>query len=585
MKTTRRYFQYFLIGGVIATLASSLRAAEGETAIEAPANAANAEITPAITNTPASPSAREARQARQAERRAARRAARQASAQNAASTNGIAANGAVTPPAPPAEPVETEEPTLRLNFRGVSLDVVLDYLSEAAGYTIVLETPVKGTVDVWSNQPLTKREALDLLNSVLNKNGYAALQNGKTLTVVSRDDAKKRDIPIRIGSAYQAIPKNDQMVTQVIPVRNINVAQLARDLAPLIPSTATVVANEGGNTMLVTDTQANIHRLAEIVAALDAQVSSASAIRVYPLRYADAKALAATVTSLFQNTGATANGGGGGGGNNRFGGGGGGGGGGGFPGFAGGNFGGGRGGADGGNGRTGGNANTVATATRVTAVADEHSNSLIVSAAESQFPGIELLIKSVDTDVQDLTEVRVFHLKNADPVEMAELLSGLFPSTTQQDETRGGGVRFGGGFPGFPGGGRGQNAAAATTERSKKQGRVLAVADARTGSIVVSAAREIMPQIAEMVLQLDTDPSKKKKVFVYNLENANVAEVETVLRELFETQNNRSTANTQNNALQNRANQANQNQIGNAANGQGFGGGGFGGGGGLGGNR
>jgi general secretion pathway protein D len=551
MKTTLRYL-------LLASMA---------TAIVIPTPGAE---TTAVANSKISTNTAAARQVLRAERQAARRAARQRARAAAASNP----DSPQTTQRSPIEPAEPEEASLRLNFRGVSLDVVLDYLSEAAGYTIILETPVKGTVDVWSNQPLTKMEALDLLNSVLGKNGYAAIQNGKTLTVVSRDAAKTRDIPIRIGGAFQNIPKNDQIVTQVIPVRNINVAQLARDLAPLIPSTATVVANEGGNTLLVTDTQANIHRLAEIVSALDAQVSGASTIKVYPLRYADAKALAATITSLFQNTGATGTGGA-----NR-----GGQGGGGFP-FGGrGIFGGDGGQARGGSRGGGTTANTVATAARVTAVADEHSNSLIVSASESQIPGIELLIKSVDTDVEDLTEVRVFHLKNADPVEMAELLGGLFPSTTQQEESRGGGIRFGGGFPGF-GGGRGQNAAGATdTERSKKQGRVLAVADARTGSLVVSAAREIMPQISEMVFQLDTDPAKKKKVFVYNLENANVQEVEMVLRELFESQNTRGGSATQNNALQNRANQANQNQIGNTGTGGGLGGG-LGGGGLGGGNR
>ena len=99
--------------------------------------------------------------------------------------------------------------------------------------------------------------------------------------------------------------------------------------------------------------------------------------------------------------------------------------------------------------------------------------------------------------------------------------------------------------------------------------------------MVVSAARELMPQISEMILQLDADPSKKKRVFVYNLENANVTEVEPVLRELFDTQNTRNSTAAQNDALQNRANQANQNRLGNTGNGGG--GNGFGGGGGFGG--
>src|SRR4051812_16296567 len=76
---------------------------------------------------------------------------------------------------PPTEPVVQEpsvaassDRSLRLNFRGVPLDMVLNYLSEAAGFIIVLETEPKGKVDVWSNQPLNKDEAVDLLNTILN---------------------------------------------------------------------------------------------------------------------------------------------------------------------------------------------------------------------------------------------------------------------------------------------------------------------------------------------------------------------------------------------------------------------------------
>jgi type II secretory pathway component GspD/PulD (secretin) len=80
-----------------------------------------------------------------------------------------------------------------------------------------------------------------------------------------------------------------------------------------------------------------------------------------------------------------------------------------------------------------------------------------------------------------------------------------------------------------------------------------------------------------MVLQLDSNPARKQKVFVYSLDNANVTEVETVLRNLFESQNSRgtSTQNQQNNALQNRQNTTSQQQQGITS--------GFGQGGGLGG--
>ena len=55
-----------------------------------------------------------------------------------------AAPGAATPPTAPAS---SREEGLRFNFRGAPLESVLNYLSEAAGFVIVLETPVRGTID------------------------------------------------------------------------------------------------------------------------------------------------------------------------------------------------------------------------------------------------------------------------------------------------------------------------------------------------------------------------------------------------------------------------------------------------------
>src|SRR5262245_41742866 len=96
-------------------------------------------------------------------------------AAQAPSTN--AAAPALVTNAPVRRVTSETEKGLRLNFRGVPLDMVLNYLSDAAGFIIVMETEPKGKVDVWSNQPMTKDEAVELLNSILNRNGYAAIRN------------------------------------------------------------------------------------------------------------------------------------------------------------------------------------------------------------------------------------------------------------------------------------------------------------------------------------------------------------------------------------------------------------------------
>ncbi len=473
-------------------------------------------------------------------------------------------------PVPAAEPAAQEAPgagdadrPLRLNFRNAPLEMVLNYLSEAAGFIIVPETEVRGKIDVWSNQAVTQDEALAILESALSKNGLTALRNGRTLTIVSKESAKRRDIPVKTGNNPDAIPKNEELVTQIIPIHFISASQLVQNLQPLLPTGSEMTANEAGNALVLTDTQTSIRRMTEIIRALDTSMAGATTIKVFPLRYSDAKELATLVKELFPAQSTSGNTGGRGG----FGGFGG------FPGF------GGRGGGGGGGGggtAAAGSGNRAA-ASRVTAVADEHSNSLVVNAPEDVHPAIAELVRSVDRNVEDITEVRAFRLKYSDPVEMAELLTSLFPDETQQ--TSGGNqVRFG---RGPFGGGRGGNAGGdGDSDLAKKKGKVLAVPDQRTGSVIVKAARDLMVQIAQMVEQLDSNPAKKQKVYVYELENAEPTEVETVLRSLFESQNTQNRNTTRNNQNQGSALTTRQNQNNNQGrNNTGFGQGGAGGGG------
>ena len=116
-----------------------------------------------------------------------------ASAQNVAPVPTPAPVKAAAPDAsarPTAARPASKPGELRFNFRGAPLETVLNYMSDAAGFIIVLETPVRGTVDMWSSQPVTREEAVQLLNQALNKNGYSASVQGRSLIVSSKDEAK-----------------------------------------------------------------------------------------------------------------------------------------------------------------------------------------------------------------------------------------------------------------------------------------------------------------------------------------------------------------------------------------------------------
>jgi general secretion pathway protein D len=335
---------------------------------------------------------------------------------------------------PPATGTNADE--LRLNFRNAPLEMVLNYLSDAAGFIIVLDTKVNGNVSVISSHPMTRSEAVDLLNSVLNKNGYAAIRNGRTLTIVDKNDAKTRDIPVKSGNNPDQIPNNAEIVTQIIPIRFVEARQLVSDLTSFVSPQATVVANEAGNSIVITDTQSNIRHLAEI-------------------------------------------------------------------------------------------------------------------------------IKAVDDSAQSETEIRVFHLKHASPADVASELASIFPSSSSGSGTqspinfRGGGAGGPGGFfQRMMGGGGGNTSSSGSNDRIKKATQVSAVADSRIQAVIVTAPKELMDSIANMMTDLDVPSTRDQKVFVFHMNNGDPQQAAQVLQTMFQSSSSSrsgSSSSSQNSALMQRA--------------------------------
>jgi hypothetical protein len=143
-------------------------------------------------------------------------------------------------------------------------------------------------------------------------------------------------------------------------------------------------------------------------------------------------------------------------------------------------------------------------------------------------------VQQLDQQVNDLTVVRVFRLRNADPAELVDQLAQLFPDDTGTSSSQDQAAFDMGGPPGSGGSDAGTGDLQSDTgERKKKQGRVLAVADLRSSSILVSAGSARMPQIAALIKQLDADAGRKEIVSYWNLRNADPQDVKLILQDLF----------------------------------------------------
>jgi type II secretory pathway component GspD/PulD (secretin) len=472
----------------------------------------------------------------------------------------------------PAVLVETGTNGLRMNIRNAPLNLVLEHLVKAAGFIVNGTTQVRGSISVLSDGPVSKDEAVALLNSELKKNGYSIVRNGRILTIVEQGSVKTANLEITTPYNPDDMESSDEVITALIHIRYANAPQLMANLEILLPTTATLSANESANTLILVATKTDIKRMLKIINALDSSIASVSSIKVVPLKYADAKDTATLITQLFSSQGGNQGGQqGGSSGRGSF-----------FSMLSGGGSPFSRGGF-GGRGGGGGPAGTpgTAAAAKVVAVADDRSNSVVVSAPDDLLTTISEMVARIDQEVTDEVDYHRFRLVFADPSEVADQLALLFPDPTAPNNgAQSSAMPF---FFGRRSGG-GATSTATPSDHMKKLARVVAVPDPRTQSLLVTASKSLMPTIIEMVSSLDADPGKREVVKVFELQNADVQDVNTVLQDLFNRNNVRMNNNNNsrsmlgnNNPLTQRQTQqqsTTQNTFGTSANRGGGGGGG-----------
>lgn len=399
----------------------------------------------------------------------------------------------------PVSAIPGETNGLILNFHGVPLRTALDYLADQAGLTAVYDTDIRGDVNIRASRPVSSDEALNLLEDQLARNHYTAFLDGRTLTVMDASSARTNPLtPVVTLTNADTIPVNNSIVTEILPVHTLNPEQLAKDLGPLIPPEDTVTANESGSAILITASQKDIHRLAEMITALDS--TAVSEVNVFTLNHADAKSVADELKELFQSGGSEAN---------RaeapriiFG---------------------------GRVGPAGGDAKGKIAPVKPVFVADEQLNAVAASAPPDCMRTIARVVSMLDRSGEELQAVEIFPLMHADPGEIADEISVLFAAApaaaaVSEPAARTAGFRFAGPIA---------LSAPAESSRLKRQAAVTVVADRRTESVIVSAAVPAMAQIKEIIARLDANELGIMKLSVFPLEFADAGSAQEAFEALF----------------------------------------------------
>jgi len=308
------------------------------------------------------------------------------------------------------------------NYKDADLGQVIEAVSQVTGKNFIVDPRVRAQVTMLSSTPMSAGAFYEAFLAILQVHGFVAVPSGNVIKILPDANARQlpaNDLPDRVSST------SDEIVTQVIQVRNVSAAQLVPILRPLIPQYGHLAAYPSSNMLIISDRAANVNRMVRIIQRIDS--GGDSDIDIIRLEHASSAEIVRVINALTSAQGAEGAGG-------------------------------------------------------AKIVADERTNSVLLSGEASQRLRLRTLITHLDTPLESGGDTQVRYLRYADAEAIAAKL---------KEQAQGVAAATGGGA-------QGGAAGAGGVDRS-----ILIWAEPETNAIVVTAPPKVMRSLMQVVDKLD----------------------------------------------------------------------------------
>ncbi|CAM2832063.1 type II secretion system secretin GspD [Vibrio neptunius] len=310
------------------------------------------------------------------------------------------------------------------SFKGTDIQEFINIVGRNLEKTIIVDPSVRGKIDVRSYDMLSEEQYYSFFLNVLEVYGYAVVEmdNG-VIKVIKSKDAKTSAIPVVGDGSVQG----DEVVTRVVAVRNVSV----RELSPLLrqlndnAGAGNVVHYDPANIILITGRAAVVNRLADIIKRVDQ--AGDKEIEVVELDNASAAEMVRIVDALNKTT----------------------------------------------------DAKSTPEFLQPKLVADDRTNSILISGDPQVRKRLRKLIKQLDVEMATKGNNRVVYLKYAKAEDLVDVLKGV--SDNLQAEKSSGSKQA----------------------SSVKRGEVMISAHTGTNALVLTAPPDIMNALQDVISQLD----------------------------------------------------------------------------------
>jgi len=260
------------------------------------------------------------------------------------------------------------------SFKGTDINEFINVVGKNLNKTVIIDPSVRGKINVRSYDLLNEEQYYQFFLNVLDVYGYAVVKmdNG-VLKVIKSKVAKTSSIPV-VDDKNPG--QGDEMVTRVVPVRNVSVRELSPLLRQLNDNAGggNVVHYEPSNVLMLTGRAAVVNRLVEIVRRVDK--AGDQEVDIIHLKYASASEMVRIIDSLTKGDGKS----------------------------------------------------KIPSILQPKMVADDRTNAVVISGDPKARQRVAKLIQQLDSELETTGNTRVLYLKYANAKEVADVLQGVSKS-------------------------------------------------------------------------------------------------------------------------------------------------------------
>ena len=186
---------------------------------------------------------------------------------------------------------------ITIDFDNVDIQLFIKYISELTGRNFVVDKAVQGNVTIISPTKLSEEEAYKVFESVLEVHGFTTVDAGSVTKILPAARARSQNVAM-LKTARPDNPE-DRVVTQLVALKYSSPDEIKKVLTPLVSPTSVLIAHSPSGMLIITETMSNVQKLLGIIDVLDVQ-SREEEVAVIPLKNGSAVSLGKILSSLFQ---------------------------------------------------------------------------------------------------------------------------------------------------------------------------------------------------------------------------------------------------------------------------------------------